>query len=309
MVGPMYRDWFEIPPQKAPFQRIQLSVGAVHLLVLAISVFFTATSTELRPSKLLVQTITLPTHKAEIPQIIAQAPASETQKLKPPVPKPQEPPPVTTEIPQAQVSMEEPLSPSSPPPTPAVKKKAPKAKPSAPCMRKTTPTKLASTPKPPSKPLSNGKEVLSQKQQALLTQALSSLDQASKIAQKKESLNRQSPSNSIQKTAIVTLASESLLSITATDSAKNGNDNYYSELILRLQSTLHLPEDGSVKVTLTLQRSGKVLKAQITACKSKENAAYLENTLSCLSFAPFGTNFPGKDLYTFHLCLANQANY
>jgi colicin import membrane protein len=81
---------------------------------------------------------------------------------------------------------------------------------------------------------------------------------------------------------------------------------YRDELAGRLKLQLRLPEYGDVKVNLTLDRAGKVVKAAIVSAESAANRRYIEKTLSGLSFPAFGTNFESAPEYTFAITLSNE---
>lgn len=81
---------------------------------------------------------------------------------------------------------------------------------------------------------------------------------------------------------------------------------YRDELAGRLKLLLRLPEYGDVKVNLTLDRAGKVVKVVIVNAESTVNRKYIEKTLPTLSLPAFGTNFESATEYTFSITLSNE---
>ncbi|MCE5319245.1 MAG: hypothetical protein LLG04_18015 [Parachlamydia sp.] len=85
-----------------------------------------------------------------------------------------------------------------------------------------------------------------------------------------------------------------------------GELSYRDELAGRLKLLLKLPEYGSVKLKLTLQRSGKVFKVAILSAASAQNRAYVEKMMPTLQFPPFGNQFGEEPEYTFTITLNND---
>lgn len=81
---------------------------------------------------------------------------------------------------------------------------------------------------------------------------------------------------------------------------------YRDELASRLKLMMRLPEYGDVKINLTLDRTGKVLKVEIVSTESKANRSYVEKTLPGLTFPSFGANFESAAQYTFPITLSNE---
>ncbi|HEV8052196.1 MAG TPA: hypothetical protein VGP47_06860 [Parachlamydiaceae bacterium] len=81
---------------------------------------------------------------------------------------------------------------------------------------------------------------------------------------------------------------------------------YRDELASRLKLLMRLPEYGDVKINLTLDRSGKVLKVSVISAESKVNRTYVEKTLPGLTFPSFGGNFESAAEYTFPITLSNE---
>ena len=85
-----------------------------------------------------------------------------------------------------------------------------------------------------------------------------------------------------------------------------GEATYRDELAGRLKLQLRLPEYGDVKVNLTIDRTGKVVKVAIGGAESSANRRYIEKTLPALSFPAFGPNFESAEEYTFSITLSNE---
>ncbi len=81
---------------------------------------------------------------------------------------------------------------------------------------------------------------------------------------------------------------------------------YRDELASRLKLLLKLPEYGTVKIRLTLERSGKVAKVVVVSAESNTNRNHIEKTLPSLTFPAFGTNFGREPQYTFTVTLSNE---
>ena len=150
-----------------------------------------------------------------------------------------------------------------------------------------------------------------EKQNALVAAALSSLDSAGKIDNKKGSLAKESGKVAASGPASISnLASESMVTVVASDTACSPYErSYYDELVGRLKLSLKLPEYGQIKLQLTVSSTGKVLSVKGVKSKSKKNSDYVNKTLPKLMLPPFGQNFPGEKEHTFQLTLSNELNY
>jgi len=80
---------------------------------------------------------------------------------------------------------------------------------------------------------------------------------------------------------------------------------YEEELVLYLESLLSFPENGEVKLRLTLRREGSVQKIAILSSTSERNGKYIEATLATYSFPPFCAHYKGESTHTFTLTLTN----
>ena len=69
---------------------------------------------------------------------------------------------------------------------------------------------------------------------------------------------------------------------------------------------LRLPEFGEVKIKLTLERTGRVIKVQVLNAESELNRKYIEKEIESLALPPFGNNFKGMTEFTFSITLSNE---
>ena len=251
----------------------------------------------------------LPQKEAVIPEPISQ-PKPKPQKEMPvkkavtkPVPKPApkpatKPPPKTKPKPAAkQISKQAPKPKETP--KPEVKKTTPK-----PQAKKPTPKKpVNDAPKP--------KEEPNTQQNALIADALSKLNRSESMQAKKTNLQGTKNSQASKSlTKIGALQADALQIIACEDYVLGSQErSYYDELIMRLKISLKLPEFGEVKALLTLNRLGKVIKAQVTSSKSSKNRKYIEAMLPTLSFPPFGQNFNSEKDHSFTLTLNSDVSY
>lgn len=82
--------------------------------------------------------------------------------------------------------------------------------------------------------------------------------------------------------------------------------SYQDELAYRLKRLLKLPEYGAIKIKLTLDRLGKVLKVETINSESKKNTAYIEKEIPKILFSPFGQRFQDVVEYPFFILLHNE---
>lgn len=80
---------------------------------------------------------------------------------------------------------------------------------------------------------------------------------------------------------------------------------YEVELITRLKILFNLPEMGEVKVDLTLNRQGRVVKVEIKSFANAVNKKAVETHLPSMQFPAFGQAFVGETTHTFKLTLTN----
>jgi len=147
------------------------------------------------------------------------------------------------------------------------------------------------------------------KNEALLSEALSSLDHVGELQAKKRDSAKASTQQAKAPSQIAALASEQLVKIEAEGVFSQREKSYYDELVARLKLALKLPEYGEVKVKLTLTRQGKVTKVQVISSKSRKNKDYIEKMLAHTNFPRFGDNFGSDGEHTFQLNLSNELHY
>ncbi len=82
--------------------------------------------------------------------------------------------------------------------------------------------------------------------------------------------------------------------------------SYEEELAERLRLLLKLPEWGSVRVALTLNRSGEVCGVKILNAQNEANSDYVAGRLTGRTLAPFDKHFSGEQQHTFTLTLNNE---
>ncbi|MDP1836221.1 MAG: hypothetical protein Q8K75_09905 [Chlamydiales bacterium] len=142
------------------------------------------------------------------------------------------------------------------------------------------------TPKPPSPP---------PKQTAALSKARESL----------AALKNQSQETPVAHSSVVipTLA-PSVASLPQTSGPSELS--YQDDLAVRLRSLLRLPEYGDVKVSLTIDRSGKVLAFEVLQSENAANRRYVDTHLPRCKFADFGKHFVDESSKTFQLTLSND---
>lgn len=103
------------------------------------------------------------------------------------------------------------------------------------------------------------------------------------------------PSKVAAPAKIGTLKSESITEAT-----------YQQTLVDYLQSLLHFPEDGQVRVKLTVTREGKITNITVVQASSKQNEHYVCDRLKPLSLPAFGNNFKGENTHTFSILLTSK---
>lgn len=281
-------------------------------------------------------TMSQPPEPIQEPVQKREEPAPAVEKPKPPQPK------VEKTIPEpTPVVFEEPKPQTKPQPKPAAKKTAkkvpeqPKKKPknaSKPVKKEAPPPKVkkpepkikkevtdkpapkkqtvekkiekASPPPEPPKP-DPAVEALKAKQRTLLQQAK---EKMGRVDTRSDKLLASAPSSFLATATpsrIESLNIDTLFIDTATP--MNAKEMAYrDELAHRLKLLLKLPDYGEVKLKLTLERSGKVLKVKILNAQSSGNREYVEKTLPSLKMPAFGNNFAESPEYTFTITMSNE---
>lgn len=78
--------------------------------------------------------------------------------------------------------------------------------------------------------------------------------------------------------------------------------SYETLLVEYLKELLELPEQGEVKLRLTLTRAGKVTSFEILTASSA-NRSYMEREVASLRLPPFESRFKGEKSHTFPIIL------
>ncbi|HRD55110.1 MAG TPA: hypothetical protein PLC42_01805 [Parachlamydiaceae bacterium] len=252
------------------FKRIVLFVIFFHVCFLCFLGFQQTAKPLKKPNKKIAVRMVAVAH---VEPVLKTAAAKESVSLQDtPITKQEETKkvePVKKAVPKKEVKMAK----------PAVKKEAP-------VVLKEAPVVLKEAPKKESKETLEKKE----KQKALIAAAKSNLAKANKTFSKKEDAS-----------------SIALGPLSFEQEGKIGDTiwqlGYRDELASRLQSLLKFPEKGEVKIKLTLERSGKVLKLLIDSFESKKNRDYIEKTVKNLDFPSFQGDFNEFSEYTFSITL------
>ncbi len=82
--------------------------------------------------------------------------------------------------------------------------------------------------------------------------------------------------------------------------------SYATLMMQRLQTALSLPEEGDVKLQLTLNADGKVLQLTILQSQSDRNSEYLSQVLPTLIFPGFTGDLQGRKQHTFTLTVCHD---
>ena len=87
---------------------------------------------------------------------------------------------------------------------------------------------------------------------------------------------------------------------------KKEENEYLVVLAHALKEALELPEQGAVKIELTLNCLGQVLKLRILSALSESNRLYLERNIPKLSLPPFSEDLKNHRAHTFILTFCNS---
>lgn len=151
-------------------------------------------------------------------------------------------------------------------------------------------------------------EAARQKERALLSKAKENL---AKMGETRDKISS-SPSINLDATALPkelgTLQVDALPVAGAGGAEDWGTKevSYSGEVAARLKKALRLPDYGAVKIHLTLDRTGKVVKVEIVQSESSKNKAYVESKIPTLLFPPFGQRFKDASQNTFVITLQND---
>lgn len=235
--------------------------------------------------------------------------STETPKPKAPLPKKIEPsknpakPPAPIKKPS--ISSEKPIE-LKEKSKPVPKEKLPEKKPKEVSPVKTAPTIEEKAAAELKKKKEQEQIALKARQKELLAQA------QEKIAKIAQSRDKVSPSKLLEGTAPALPTAITSLQIDAfsidggTSSLSDGEITYRDELAGRLKLLLRLPEYGEVKIKLTLECAGKVVKVVVVSAESAANRKHIEKMLPSLTFPSFGAHFGDAQQYTFSITLSNE---
>ncbi|MCB1110809.1 MAG: hypothetical protein KDK64_07480 [Chlamydiia bacterium] len=88
---------------------------------------------------------------------------------------------------------------------------------------------------------------------------------------------------------------------------KKEETDYFISLAHALKEALELPEQGEVKLELTVSCMGRVLKLRILQAVSEKNRRYLELNLPQMSLPPFSEELKNESAHTFTLTFCNAS--
>lgn len=133
------------------------------------------------------------------------------------------------------------------------------------------------------------------------------------LAKNKESRDKgiSTPGLNLQNTAIPTIIGNLQIDALPVDTDSMATwtvkeVNYRDEVAQILHGSLRLPEFGSIKIELTINKTGKVEKVKIVSSESAKNKQYIEQKISSLQFPSFGKRFPESSHCTFSVTLNNE---
>lgn len=153
-------------------------------------------------------------------------------------------------------------------------------------------------------------EAAKQKEQTLLAKAKENL---AKMGETRDKISSSSSSVNLEATALPKELGS--LQVDALPLTETGNTSewgtkeisYSDEVAYRLKMALKLPDYGAVKIKLTLDRTGKVIKVETIQSESKKNKTYVESKIPTLLFSSFGQRFQGVQQNTFVITLQNDS--
>lgn len=152
--------------------------------------------------------------------------------------------------------------------------------------------KVAAKPKPKPQPQVSKEDL---RKQELIAKAQSLLSKTGSNTSKKSSSDNK----------LVNLGTIGKLEIDNAGTVSDVERRYQDILASHLKDRLCFPDYGEVKIKLTLERSGKVLKVEVISSKSDENRSYAVKVLPGILFPSFHT-FIKEDKYTFSVTLKND---
>lgn len=189
-----------------------------------------------------------------------------------------------------------------PPPTPSVAKKKPASSPPPP--QKAT-TAKTTPPKPsPSKPAPTPKKSPSPPSPTAKTPPLTSPQLAQLNESLRESIKKMESSSATSAAPKTTTPSAPTLHI---DRIEEATSSDYAQTITHyLHQSLHLPDFGEVKIQLTLQQDGHIVKLVVLEAENERNKKYLEEMLPYLRLPPFVGSMAKQKECTLILTFCNE---
>lgn len=151
-------------------------------------------------------------------------------------------------------------------------------------------------------------KIAQQKEQALIAKAQENL---AKMKKTRDKISALSSSINLEKTPLPqelgSLQVDTLLLEEAENIGKweTQEISYSEEVAYRLKAALRLPDYGAVKIKLTIDLKGKVVKIETIQSESKKNKDYVESKIPTLIFPAFGQRFQGLSENTFVISLQN----
>lgn len=157
--------------------------------------------------------------------------------------------------------------------------------------------------------LAAAQEAARQREQALLNKAKENL---AKMSETRDKISTSSSSSLAATTLPKALGDLQVDALPLGEMGSTGEwgakeISYSDEVASRLKMALRLPDYGAVKIRLTLDRTGKVVKVETVQSESNKNKAYVESKIPALLFPSFGQRFQGVSQNTFVITLQNDS--
>lgn len=109
-----------------------------------------------------------------------------------------------------------------------------------------------------------------------------------------------------QKTTLAPLKEIEPVIIEGEDLVGEEEIGYFGMLAASLQQALRLPDTGDVKISLILERNGKVQQVKVLHSLNINNSRYVEKVLPQVQFPSFGTFFDQEQKHTFTITLTHD---
>ncbi len=125
----------------------------------------------------------------------------------------------------------------------------------------------------------------------------------------KESLAKLEGSKTGGKTAKGTSAPQKVIGSLQSEKIKDtgaGKLSYEAELAIYLKHRMQLPDDGDVRMQLTLSDLGKVIQVAIVSSSSQKNRSHVEEKVPSIKFPPFDERLAGEKKHTFQITLKSD---